>query len=61
MIKERQRQVALVTGGGRGIGEHVARTLRNRGVQGKKKFIMQILSCDRFLTEIYIKQILMIL
>eukprot|EP00048_Salpingoeca_helianthica_P001291 m.48200 g.48200 ORF g.48200 m.48200 type:complete len:495 (+) comp11350_c0_seq1:22-1506(+) len=33
MLKERQRQVAIVTGGSRGIGEHVVRGLRNRGVQ----------------------------
>jgi NAD(P)-dependent dehydrogenase (short-subunit alcohol dehydrogenase family) len=32
MVKERLQQVALVTGGGRGIGKEIVRGLRNRGM-----------------------------
>ena len=33
MLKERRRHVAVVTGGGRGIGRQVAVRLRDRGME----------------------------
>jgi len=49
MVKERIRQVALVTGGGRGIGREVVLGLRNRG--------MTVIAVARTKSEVLLSQI----